>query len=137
MDMLGVPRALLPDMKGWSDDIKLFIGTSQNVPDKYERARRGVAGMADAFRTLIADHRKSPRDDVLSTLIAANEDGSGRLDDEEFIATAILFLFAGHETTASLLAMGSMALMANPDAKRRFIADPVAHRVDRRGMPSF
>lgn len=124
MDMLGVPRALLPDMKSWSDDIKLFIGTSQNVPDKYERARRGVAGMADAFRTLIADHRKSPRDDVLTTLIAANEDGSGRLDDEELIATAILFLFAGHETTASLLAMGSMALMANPDAKRRFIADP-------------
>lgn len=124
MDMLGVPRELLSDMKGWSDDIKLFIGTSQNVPDKYERARRGVAGMADAFRTLIADHRKQSRHDVLSTLIAANEDGTGRLDDEELIATAILFLFAGHETTASLLAMGSMALMANPDAKRRFIADP-------------
>jgi cytochrome P450 len=92
MDMLGVPRGLLPDMKGWSDDIKLFIGTSHNVPDKYERARRGVEGMAAAFRTLIADHRKSPRHDVLTTLITANEDGSGRLDDEELIATAILFL---------------------------------------------
>jgi cytochrome P450 len=40
MDMLGVPRAMLPEMKSWSDDIKLFIGTSQSTPDKYARAHR-------------------------------------------------------------------------------------------------
>ncbi len=124
MDMLGVPRALLPEMKCWSDDIKLFIGTSHTTPDKYARAHRGVAGMADAFRTLIAAHRSEPRDDVLSTLIAARDDDSARLDDDELIATAILFLFAGHETTTSLLAMGSMALVDNPDQRQLLITDP-------------
>jgi cytochrome P450 len=124
MDMLGVPRAMLPEMKSWSDDIKLFIGTSQSTPDKYARAHRGVTGMAGAFATLIAEHRAAPRDDMLSTLIAARDDDSGRLDDDELIATAILFLFAGHETTTSLLAMGSMALIDNPDQRARLLAEP-------------
>ena len=123
MDMLGVPRVMLPEMKSWSDDIKLFIGTAQSAPDKYARAHRGVAGMAEAFRGLIATHRAHPEDDVLSALIAARDDASGRLDDDELVATAILFLFAGHETTASLIAMGSMALMANPDQRRRLLDD--------------
>ncbi len=126
MDMLGVPRTMLPAMKSWSDDIKLFIGTSQTTPGKYARAHRGVAGMAAAFRTLITEHRAEPREDVLSTLIAAHGDDSGRLDDDELVATAILFLFAGHETTASLLAMGSMALMDHPDQRQRLLAGTVS-----------
>jgi cytochrome P450 len=127
MDMLGVPRDMLPEMKSWSDDIKLFIGTSQSTPDKYARAHRGVAGMAEAFRALIVEHRARPRDDVLTTLIAARDDDSGRLDDDELIATAILFLFAGHETTTSLIAMASMALMDNPEQRARVVADATSH----------
>ena len=124
MDMLGVPRDMLPEMKSWSDDIKLFIGTAQSTPDKYARAHRGVSGMAAAFRALIDDHRSAPRADVLSALIAARDDDSGRLDDDELIATAILFLFAGHETTASLIAMGSMALLDNPLQKHLLLDQP-------------
>ena len=111
MDMLGVPRTMLVEMKSWSDDIKLFIGTAKQTDDKYARARRGVEGMGDAFRTLIKQRRASPTDDVLSSLVAANDAHDGRLSDEELIATALLFLFAGHETTASLSAMASIALM--------------------------
>ena len=124
MDMLGVPRAMMADMKAWSDDVKLFIGTAPASPDKYDRAHRGILGFADAFGKLIAEHRREPRQDVLSALIAANEDGSGRLCDDELVATAILFLFAGHETTASLIAMGSMAMMDNPSEKQRLLAKP-------------
>lgn len=124
MDMLGVPRAMLPEMKSWSDEIKLFIGTAQSTPDKYARAHRGVAGMAEAFRSLITEHRANPKDDVLSTLIAARDDDSGRLDDDELVATAILFLFAGHETTTSLLAMGSKALLDTPVQRQHLLADP-------------
>jgi cytochrome P450 len=63
---------------------------------------------------------------MLSTLIAARDDDSGRLDDDELIATAILFLFAGHETTTSLLAMGSMALIDAPAQRRRLLDDPAS-----------
>ncbi len=128
LDMLGVPRAMLPDMKAWSDEIGLFIGTSQVTPDRNQRAQAGVIGMAAAFRRLIAEHRANPRPDMLMTLIEANDAGDGRLDDDELIATAILFLFAGHETSASLLAMSSLALMQDNDRRRAFQAleDPRA-----------
>ncbi len=122
MDMLGVPRALLPDMKHWSDEIKLFIGSARSVPDKYDRARAGVEAMADAFREVIDDHRRRPRDDVLSLLVEAHDDADGRLSDDELIATCILFLFAGHETTTNLITMASMHMMRRPQQRERFLA---------------
>lgn len=121
LDMLGVPRGSLPDMKRWSDEIALFIGTSQVTPDRNRRAQDGVIGMANAFRQLIAEHRADPRPDMLMTLIEANEAGAGKLDDDELIATAILFLFAGHETSANLMAMASLALMRNEDWRAAFL----------------
>jgi cytochrome P450 len=122
MDMLGVPRGLLADMRAWSEDIKLFIGTAQRVPDKYALARRGTEAMADAFGALIAARRLRPHDDVLAMLVAANDAQDGQLSDEELIATAILFLFAGHETTASLIAMASLALLDDAAVRRQFLA---------------
>lgn len=134
MDMLGIPRAMLADFKTWSDDIRLFIGTAKSTPDKYARTRRGVEAMAGAFRELIADHRRARKNDILQTLIDAHEDGQGRLTDDELIANAILFLFAGHETTTALIAVGSAALMRNPGERRRFLAldgpEPVATAVE-------
>jgi cytochrome P450 len=126
MDMLGVPRAMLADMKVWSDDIRLFIDTAKSTPDKYDHIQRGTTAMAEAFRQLIREHRANPQPDVLSTLIAANEvpvdGGAAKLSDDELIATAILFLFAGHETTTGLIAMGSLHLLGRPEAHRQFLS---------------
>lgn len=122
MDMLGVPRSLLPEMKHWSDEIKLFIGSARSVPDKYDRARTAVEAMAEAFRQVIDDHRREPRDDILSMLIAAHDETDGRLSDDELVATCILFLFAGHETTTSLITMSTMHLIEQPDQRRLFLS---------------
>jgi cytochrome P450 len=110
-------------MKAWSDDIRLFIGTARGVPDKYERAQRGAREMADWFRSLIADRRANPRDDVLTALVNARDANKGPLDDDELVSACILFLFGGHETTTNLLGNASLMLMRYPDAKRRFIGD--------------
>jgi cytochrome P450 len=121
MDMLGVPRGMLDDMRAWSEDIKLFIGTARQTPDKYALARRGVEAMADAFRKLIAERRTEPKSDLLSSLIGVHDAQDGRLSEEELIATAILFLFAGHETTASLISMASIELIRHPHARAEFL----------------
>ena len=128
MEMLGVPRSMLPEMKMWSDEIKLFIGAAQSVPDKYDRARAGVEAMADAFRSVIDARRRRPGDDVLSLLIAARDADDERLSDDELVASAILFLFAGHETTTNLISMATMHLAEWPDQRARFSAlkDPKA-----------
>jgi cytochrome P450 len=122
MDMLGVPRAMLADMRAWSEDIKLFVGTARHTDDKYARARRGTESMAAAFRDLITERRARPRDDILTALVAANDPKVGRLSDEELIATSILFLFAGHETTASLIAMATVQLLRDDALRARFRA---------------
>ena len=65
MAMMGVPEDRLYDVKGWSDDIMLFIGTARATPDKYERARRGAVEMAGLFRGEIEKRRADPGTDLL------------------------------------------------------------------------
>lgn len=123
MDMLGVPRAMLDQVKGWSDDMATFISGSRNVADKYARAARGCQAMAGYFRELVAERAANPRPGFLTDLIEARDEGD-RLSQDELIATCILVLFAGHETTTNLIAEAVLALMAHPDQMARLRADP-------------
>ena len=123
MSMLGVPHSMLAEVKGWSDEMQLFIGGAQDVPDKYARAREGAHRMAAYFRTLIAERRAAPSDDILSRLIAARDEDDA-LSDDELIASSMLMLFGGHETTTNLIASSVHLLCRHPDAARRLRADP-------------
>lgn len=123
MDMLGVPREKLDEVKGWSDDMATFISGSRNVPDKYERAARGCQAMAAYFKTLIDERAANPRPGFLTDLIEARDEGD-KLSDDELIATCILVLFAGHETTTNLIGDAMLALMAHPDQMARLRDDP-------------
>lgn len=123
MGMLGVPLARIWDVKSWSDDIMQFLFSARDVPDKYERARRGALAMSGLFRTLIAERRADPRPDLLGELIAAR-DAADRLSEDELVATAMLLLFAGHETTTNLLSNGTLLLLRDPAARARFVAEP-------------
>ena len=123
MDMLGVPRERLDEVKGWSDDMATFISGSRNIPDKYDRAARGCAAMAAYFRELIAEREANPRPGFLTDLIEARDEGD-RLSQEELIATCILVLFAGHETTTNLIGNAVLALLKHPEELARLRADP-------------
>lgn len=123
MAMMGVPEARLHDVKSWSDDIMLFIGTARATPDKYERARRGALALADLFRREIEARRATPGEDLLSLLIAARDDRD-RLSEDELVATAMLILFAGHETTTNLLSTATLNLFRHPNERARLAADP-------------
>jgi hypothetical protein len=123
MDMLGVPRAELARLKRLSDEMGLFIGSARDSPEKYARAEAATHEMAGLFRDLIAARRASPRRDLLSELVAAEDDGD-RLSEDELVATCILLLFAGHETTTHHLANGLAALLRFPRELERLRADP-------------
>ncbi len=114
MQLMGVERDRLLEVKRWSDDMMLFIGSARGVPDKYERARRGATSMATLFKELIAKRRAVPQDDMLSQLIASEVDGRG-LDDDELVGCLMMVLNGGHETTANLINNSLLALAHNPD----------------------
>ena len=129
MDMLGAPREELARLKRLSDEMALFIGSARDAPEKYERAGAATREMADLFRELITARRAAPQRDLLSELVAL-EDGGDRLSDDELVATCILLLFAGHETTTHHLANGLRALLRFPGRARE-----AARRIRRSRRP--
>jgi cytochrome P450 len=123
MSMLGVPAAALPEMKRMSDEIALFIGSSRTSAEKYDTAQAATREMAAFFQDLIAQRRARPADDAISELVQAT-DGEDRFSEDELVATCILMLFAGHETTTNHIANGMLSLMRFPQEQERLRRDP-------------
>ena len=122
-EMLGVPREDRAALKVWSDELATFVGSALATSDKYERAARSSGQMSDYFRDLIGQRRASPRDDLVSALVAADEPHD-TTSEEELVATAILLLFAGHETTTNLIGNGILSLLRHPAELHALRADP-------------
>jgi cytochrome P450 len=124
-EMLGVPVEDHERFRAWGLDIARGLDAILLPPDS-EVARRSAAArhaLADYFRGLIAERRASPREDLLSALIAAEEAGD-KLSEDELLATCILLLVAGHETTVNLIGNGALALLRHPDQLRRLRESP-------------
>ena len=124
-DMLGVPVADHEQIRAWSSDtIRSLdaIGIPSD-PSIIERGRAGRRGIAEYFRGLLPERRRHPRADLLSSLIAAEEQGD-RLTEGELLATCVLLFIAGHETTVNLIGNGLLALLQHPDQLERLRREP-------------
>ncbi|HEY4371728.1 MAG TPA: cytochrome P450 [Burkholderiales bacterium] len=124
MDMLGVPRADLALIKRLSDEMALFIGSARVAAEKYAVAEAATQEMAAYFRRMIEDRRAHPRADLLSELTHLREEDGDHLSDDELIATCILLLFAGHETTTNHIANGMLSLLAFPGEMQKLRMRP-------------
>ncbi len=122
-EMLGVPSERRDDFKRWSDDIVATLGGPFVAPEVLERGQQSAHEMAEYFRGVIDERRRAPKDDLLSGLIAAEERGEA-LSEDEMIATCMLLLAAGNETTTNLIANGTLALLRNPEQLDRLRNDP-------------
>ena len=126
--ILGVPRADIPRLKRWSDDVAEFVLVSRSDASKYGRAAASLVQMCAYFSELIERRRASPEDKVIDDLISAHEDNDA-LSLEELVSTVVLLLFAGHETTTHFIANGWWALATHPEQYRSLAAgwrDPQA-----------
>jgi cytochrome P450 len=124
-ELLGVPVEDHEQFKTWSLDIARGLDAIMLPVDSEVARRSGTARQAllGYFRGLIAERRVLPRDDLLSGLIAAEEAGD-RLSEDELLATCILLLVAGHETTVNLIGNGTLALLRHPGELRRLRENP-------------
>lgn len=113
-ELLGVPETDRARFTGWSTNMLL------GIPDVAMPASRAMTGYLTG---LIAAKRRTPGSDLLTALTRATEDGD-RLTDGELLATAVLLLVAGHETTANLLGNAVRVLLhEDHTAVRRSIAE--------------
>ena len=84
-EMLGIPAKDHEQFRVWSDDLARSLDLTDN-PEVYNRASRSAVALTDYLREIIANRRRQPQNDLLSALIAAEEDG-GRLTEDELYAT--------------------------------------------------
>ena len=80
--------------------------------------------------TYIEERRNKPADDLISHLIAAEEDGARLSKDDELITTCILLLNAGHEATVHTLGNGIKALIEHGAHSAWFTSEAIAGTVE-------
>jgi cytochrome P450 len=122
--MLGVPEDMAPSLLEWSHDM-VAIYQSRRDEAIERRAAAATVSFSAFVRDLIAERRAAPGDDLLSTLIAAMEDGE-RLNEEELVSTVILLLNAGHEATVHAIGNGVKTLLGEPLDPAALLAKPEA-----------
>ncbi|MEU9153485.1 cytochrome P450 [Streptomyces sp. NPDC048417] len=116
-ELLGVPYA---DHDFFQANSKILIRRTTTV----EQARAATQELMDYLDRLIGGKPAHPADDLLSTL--AERVRTGELPRAEAAGTGMLLLIAGHETTANMIALGTLALLQNPGqlARLRESDDP-------------
>ena len=124
-EMLGVPTSDQEVFRQWSADIARSLDAALYPADSGvgTRGQEASDALKEYFRSLIAVRRKHPRPDLLSGLIAAEEQGD-KLSEAELLSTCALLLIAGHETTVNLIGNGLLALLQHPAELRALAEDP-------------
>jgi cytochrome P450 len=123
-EMLGVPSSDRPLFKTWADSLlRLQLSDAEVIRPREEqrnspelqRINQTNKEMTDYFQRMLEDRQRSPRDDMMSALLAAEVDGE-HLSMEDTISFCIILLLAGHITTTNLLSQAIRCFDENPEA---------------------
>jgi len=123
MQLMGVPEENLGNLRDWANAIVMALGTARPSAELLEDGERAMREMDNVFQAEIARRKLTPMDDFLSVLAAASAGDAG-LTHAELLGTCVNTLLAGHESTASTMAMGVAALAANPRQIEYMLANP-------------
>jgi cytochrome P450 len=121
-EMLGVPAADRGLLRPWSSAITGMFELNPSE-DTARRAVQASEEFSGYLRELIAVRRTDPGEDLISALIAAQEDGD-RLSEQEMVSTCVLLLNAGHEATVNTTTVGWLTLFRHPGQLGLLYDDP-------------
>ncbi len=123
-DMIGLPRE---DWRLMFDLSNAIIASEDPEFQKGATTRdtidRAVQTSFDYFRTMVAERRRTPRDDLASVLATAEVMG-GPIAEWELLSYFVLLLVAGNETTRNATSGGLLALLEHPDQLAALRTDP-------------
>ena len=111
--MLGIPSDRGEELKHWSTKLAAIAGRHRDLKILAE-AGKAVEQLTIFLRPMIEERRKQPTNDLLSTLVQAEMDGS-HLKTDELIGNCILLMIGGHETTTNLIGNAMLCLLRNPE----------------------
>lgn len=120
-EMLGVPHEDHEQLRAWTAAAVAALDPNDNVADLLPAAD-GLRAMRTYFDALVQQRRGDLRDDLLSGMIVAEDEGD-RLSRDELLDTMLLLFAAGHETTVNLISGGMLNLLTHPHELQRLQAD--------------
>jgi len=121
-EMLGMPPAETEQVAQWSAAMVKTLDPIISDDEVYAAADASKK-MRAYLGEVIEWKRTNPADDLLSALIAVEEDGD-RLTPNELRAQVTLLFIAGHETTVNLIGTGIYELLRHPDQAATLRHDP-------------
>ncbi|MVP01362.1 cytochrome P450 [Paenibacillus lutrae] len=120
-EMLGIPSEDREQFKHWSDEV---VASADNFAgEQSSEAADARSAMDDYFRSIIAERRLNPQDDLISALIAA-EDSQQQLSEKDILSFCALLLVAGNETTTNLIGNAVRSLLDHPDQLQKLREQP-------------
>jgi cytochrome P450 family 142 subfamily A polypeptide 1 len=138
-EMIGIRREDRDDFHRWSDTMISADGRLDD-PEVVQRSAAAFQAYSSYCTSIIEDRRKEPRDDLVSILVGAKDEGTlGELDahepaegteeqmalaNDELIMMLVLLMVAGNETTRNGLSGGMQLLIENPGERQKLIDDP-------------
>jgi pimeloyl-[acyl-carrier protein] synthase len=119
-EIVGIAEDDRDHVKQWCDDFALVAANfyANISSDQLERGLHSTMVFRRYLAAQVEELHRAPRDDLLSSLVHAEEEGR-RLTLDELLANALLLLTAGNETTTNLLGNGLVALLQHPDQLQR------------------
>ncbi|SCZ63179.1 unspecific monooxygenase [Epibacterium ulvae] len=126
--LLGVPEQHAPDLLNWSHKMVAMYQASKTVETEHAAAQASTE-FTEFLKRYIDQRRSDPKDDLITRLISAEEEGDS-LTTDELIGTCILLLNAGHEATVHALGNGIKTLLQHGWDSRWFDPDHIDKLVE-------
>ena len=117
-ELLGVPPEDWNIFQRWAR-----VDSSDPASSRQESGRSMQEEMYNYFTALLEERRRTPREDLISSLSVAEVDGE-RLSEPELLSFCTLLLAAGQETTKNLIANAIVCLTDHPESMERLVREP-------------
>lgn len=121
-EMLGVGAADRPDFRRWSKGLANVFSPIR-TPELLAGLKQNADELSAYFERAVADRRADPKGDLISAMVAVNDNGD-RLTTQEIVTMCNLLLLAGNLTTTDLIGNCVLALLRHPDELAKVQADP-------------
>jgi cytochrome P450 len=121
-ELLDMPTERADELRDWSLALTATLELDASLAD-FQAGEHAIMQLVPYLIEIIEERRAHPGDDLLTALIAVEDDGD-TLSPEELISFVVLLYVAGHETTVNLIGNGVHALLHHPDQLARWRDDP-------------
>jgi pimeloyl-[acyl-carrier protein] synthase len=122
-NLMGVPASDHTQLGIWVSDIAEVHGNFQHHPTRVSTILQSLVDMKGYVKDRMNELRLHPNGGLISSLMNADVNGQ-KLTDDEVVATTIVTMIGGHETTTNLIASGFLTLLENPASLEQLRSKP-------------